>query len=368
MQQFLAISLGNLFNLGFLVQAMGETNALPSQTAREQGTYTCIASHHLVAREPYRGRTELAPADTTFNWAVRRGDLLLVSGDYPRFALVTWRREATNAPAHLKMGDGRLELQTDRGVFRWEDASSVATTFHPTYTEHVVRWAQLPGIVGRLKVGLAGENGVLAAVSVDAEGEAHCSGSLRLSFGGISTHGRPFSAAYIPPDAPDDPQTTATISEKGGGTLGCTHYPESVAVCFDGKPEIDAANGRFRAEWRVQLNGGEHFEVNNSFQLSTAAEPGPVPGPTPSTTLAAFIKTVHESEVLLAQTVATTPDANIGAGLDAAVLTLENCYDRSAWLEGVHWWNCYWANKLSNFGCHRVGPMGKGPQGARILF
>jgi len=324
------------------VRAEEDVTKLPYQFSSEPGTYTCEASHWQTLRQ---GHTDAAPrlteADTTFNWGVRRGDLLLVSGDFPRFALLTRRREARDDPPHLKIGDARLRLETDQGVFRWEEASSIIATFHPTYIEHVVRWARLPGVVGHLRVGLTGGSAAVALASIKVEAGASFSGFLVLDFGGISTHGRTSSAAYFPPDSPDDPRTAVTISEEGG-VLSCPDYPERVAFRFDAHPKLDAAGGRVSAKWPVNLAAEGHFEAGSTWQLSSG--PTPPSAPSPSDVATAFAGIEADDAAFLAKTVATTPDRYIGPGLDAAVLTLENCWDRSAWLEGVHWWSCYWAN------------------------
>ena len=322
------------------VHAEEDMSKLPYQFSPEPGTYTCEASHRQTLRQAHNeAAPRLTEADTTFNWAVRRGDLLLVSGDFPRFAFLTRRREARNDPPPLKIGDARLRLETDKGVFRWEDASSIVATFHPTVIEHVVRWAKLPGVVGHLRVGLTGGSGAVALASIKVEAGASFSGFLYLDFGGISTHGRTFSAAYFPPDSPDDPRTAATVSEDGG-VLSCPDYPERVAVRFEGHPKLDTASGRLSAKWPVTLAAEGHFEAGSTWQLSCV----PTQLPPPSPVAAAFTDIEANDAALLAKTVATTPDRDIGRGLDAAVLTLENCWDRSAWLEGVHWWSCYWTN------------------------
>ena len=317
-----------------------DMSRLPYQFSPEPGTYTCEASHRQTLRQAHNAAAPfLTEADTTFNWAVRRGDLLLVSGDFPRFAFLTRRREPRNDPLPLKIGDGRLRLETDQGVFRWEDASSIIATFHPTYIEHVVRWAKLPGVAGHLRVGLTGGNGAVALASIKVEAGASFTGFLDLDFGGISTHGRTFSAAYFPPDSPDDPRTAVTISEDGG-VLSCPDYQERVAFRFEGHPKLEPANGRISAKWPVNLAAEGYFEAGSTWELSSV--PTELSPPSPVT--AAFTKIEADDAALLAKTVATTPDLAIGRGLDAAVLTLETCWDRNAWLEGVHWWSCYWTN------------------------
>jgi hypothetical protein len=326
----------------FPAHSQEDLSKLPYQFAPEPGTYTCEASHRQTLRQ---GLTDAAPeltkADTTFNWGVRRGDLLLVSGDFPRFAFLTRRREARSDPPPIKVGDARLRLETAQGVFRWEDASSITATFHPTYIEHDVRWAKLPGVVGHLRVGLAGGSEAVALASIKVEAGASFSGFLDLDFGGITTHGRTFSAAYFPPDSPDDPRTTVTLSEDGG-VLSCPDYPERVAFRFEGHPKVDAAGGRISAKWPVNLAGDGHFEAGSTWKLSSS--PTQTSPPAPPAVTATFTNIEADDTALLAKTVATTPDGYIGPGLNAAVLTLENCWDRFAWLEGVHWWSCYWTN------------------------
>lgn len=318
-------------------------STLPYLFSPQPGTYTCEAARRQALRQ---GHNEAVPypaeADTTFNWAVRRGDLLLVSGDFPRFAFLTRRREPRNNPHHLKIGDVRLSLETAHGIFRWEDASSIIATFHPTHIEHVVRWPGLPGLVGHLRVGLTGGSGAVALASIKVEAGTSFFGSLHLDFGGIATHGRTFTAAYFPPDAPDDPRTTVTISDDGA-ILSCPDYPERVAVHFEGSPTLEAASGRLSAKWPMTfptLAAEGHFQAGSTWQLST----GPALPLSPSPVAAAFAAVEANDAALLAKTVATTPDQAIGRGLDAAVLTLETCWDQSAWLEGVHWWSCFWTN------------------------
>lgn len=323
----------------FLSQPDNMSN-LPYQFSPAPGTYTCEATHRQTLRQSLvDAAPRLTEADTTFNWAVRRDDLLLVSGDFPRFAFLTRRRTPRSDPPHLKIGDARLGLRSDQGVFRWEDASSIVATFHPTYIEHVVCWAELPGVVGRLRVGLTEGSGAVALAAIKVDAVASFSGFLNLDFGGVATHGRTFSGAYFPPDSPDDPRTAVTLSEDGG-VLTCPDYPERVTVRFEGHPKLDAATGRIRAQWPVTLAADGQFEAGSTWRLSS----GPTELSPPSAAAAALRCIEMDAAALLANAVATTPDSYIGPGLNAAILTLETCWDQSAWLEGVHWWSCYWTN------------------------
>jgi hypothetical protein len=239
------------------------------------------------------------------------------------------------------MGDSRLRLETHQGVFKWEDGTPITATFHPTHIEHEVRWVELPGVIGRLQVGLISGSAAMAMASIIIEPGTCFSGFLQLDFGGISTHGRTFSGAYFPPDSADDPRTEFTISEDGG-VLSCPDYPERVVLRIGGRPICQAANGRLRAKWAVKLAAGEHFIAEGTWQLCVG--PNTNSPMAPSDVVAAFVEIRTRDADLLAKSAAVTPELYIGPGFDAAVLTLENCWDQYAWLESTHWWSCFWTN------------------------
>lgn len=295
-----------------------------------------------VNRMDHRSNTSTVAADQVFNRGIKRGDTILVTGDKPRFALARTLPEDKMDPDIRKLGDGRIRIRCAGAEFWLDECEDIQATFRPSRTEYAIKSAKAENLAMTLWVSQASDWGLVARLTVSNTGPSRLELSAEFLYGGLSTHGRTFSAAYFKPDsAGNEVQVEETLGRLSNRDPVFAEMKVLAATLPPVKPAN--VNGRLSFVSALALNPGESRTVALCGGWS-------VPGRDVEKEVrsAQFQPLIAEAEAnyaaLLARAVISTPSQVLDCGFRNAVLNLDYVWARQAWLEGVHWWAAYWAN------------------------
>jgi hypothetical protein len=318
-------------------------------------TAACVAPR-TVARTDHASFMGEAPADLAFNRGLRRHPTLIATGDLPRFALLRTRPEAKMDPSFIKLGDGRIRLSVDGGQPFWlDEAEGIRTTFLPHATEQRLPLPGPAGLACVLTVAHAANWGLVARLVIHNGSAVGRKVDVELVFGGLSVHGRTFSAAYFNPAQADQEAPQTSIQDHDGvAVMTREAFPETVAAALLPRGAWSAANGRaaFRhacevapgAEAGCGLVAGWGEDAAATLARVRAAEPE-----------ALLREAEAHAQALLDAAVIRTPDAVLDAAFACAVLELDRVWYDPAWLEGGHWWSAPWCNDFQILAALNLG-------------
>ena len=293
-----------------------------------------------VRRMGHRSDTSTVNADQVFNRGIKRGDTILVTGDKPRFALARTLPEAKMDPDIHKLGDGRIRIRCGGAEFWLDECDAIQTTFRPSRTEYVLRTAKAEGLVMSLWVSQAADWGFVSRLTVSNAGPARLELSVEFLYGGLSTHGRTFSAAYFKAQDQDSSGNVVELDE-ALGRLANKGFKVFAAMTTPVKPTH--ANGRLSFVSALALAPGESRSV--ALCGGWAVQDRDIEKEVRNAQPQALIDgAAAYYAAMLDRAVISTPSKALDNGFRNAVLNLDYVWAHQAWLEGVHWWSAYWAN------------------------
>jgi hypothetical protein len=295
-----------------------------------------------VKRSDHLYQTRIVPPAELFNRGVRRGATILVTGDRPRFALMTTLPEDSSSPDLIKLGDGRIRVSCQGTEFWLDECSDIYTVFHPGSTEYTLGTSTLPGVTFHLLVSQAQTWGLVARLSVTNQRAEPVSLVVEFVYGGLGRHGRTWQPAYFLLD-PDDGQSNRVDVVGGAVLLRDGSIPCQAGVTMQPTGECTVANVRACYTHTLCLDSGTARPV-----YLVAAHAGSAEGVQRRLAAAQPEDLIQESHNyytgMLAEYAITTPSQVLDLGFRTSVWNLDSVYVPPAWLEGVHWWAAYWTN------------------------
>lgn len=263
-----------------------------------------------------------------FNRAMKRERDLAVCGDMPVFALMTTEPVPATDPPYLRLCQFEITIRTDKFHAALDEADEINTYFYPAFTRYEISFAI--GVCVELTVWSI-QNGLafsVKSINTDVHVDIHLSGmnvnyrTLRASyFQNINPHGVPNGKGYFCKEMDNCAITGCEEIRDVAGIMA-----KSPRAQFTGEGFTAAVN--VQEETRYICYYGEQEDV--IARLKSAD----------------FSEVTRESESFFNRVVdsvsVSTPDMFIDGGLYAAVCELEYNYTDPGWLEGGHWWSCYW--------------------------
>lgn len=282
---------------------------------------------------------EVEPVEE-FNRGIKRGDTILVTGDRPRFALMRTFPEDKSDPDLIKLGDCRIGIEYE-GVFEWIDQSEdIRTIFRPSCTEYRIALKQVAGLEIALTVSQAEDWGAVAKLSLRNLNHDVLKLAVKLVYGGISRHGRTFTASYF--DIDKDYTSGNEVEIKDGfAFLSDSDIPER--ICVRGVPAVKPEKKRSKVSFDYEIllgNGGTRTFCLIAGRIQSYTGVGTDLSQVDPDVL------IHEAAEYYAKLLSgisvSTPSKLLDSGLMTAILNLEYDYTGKLWLEGVHWWSSFW--------------------------
>jgi hypothetical protein len=278
-------------------------------------------------------KQEVVPIEE-FNRGIKRGNIILVSGDRPRFALMRTYPEDKIDPDLIKLGDCRIGISSNSD-WDWIDVSDdIKTIFKPYCTEYEIKLRQYPSTTLQLIVSQAEDWGAVVKLSVSNASEEPLKFTLRLVFGGISRHGRTHTASYLDINN-EDTSTNHVKLTTGSAIFSDANIPDQVYASSVPKTKSEIIGSRVAFDHEVSLLRGE----TASYSLIVGCKDSLIDQPD---------KLVQEAsdfyDHLLSGFSISTPSNVLDAAFLTSIVNLEYDYGGNLWLEGVHWWSSYWPN------------------------
>jgi hypothetical protein len=318
------------------------TRAAKYQLCEDGISFAVTGGKHPVVRMDHGSHVQIVNADEVFNRGIKRGHTILVTGDKPRFALMTTYPEAKLDPDLVKLGDARIRLVGENGACWLDECTQIKTVFHPSQTIYSLSHLSFPGLEISLLVSQANDWGAVAKLQIANVSKKTTDVRVDFTFGGISRKPRTFSAAYFQPDSLDGMDNHIDLQDEMAA-ISDGKWPDVVMVRTFPKRPLTAAQGRIFCTHPLQVApetrstlyfvAGRSAKVDTLKQLMAIVDPEQVIQEAQAN-YTSILKPYHIS----------SPDQYLDAGFRTAVLNLDNVYAEKAWLEGVHWWSAYWTN------------------------
>jgi len=287
--------------------------------------------------------------ETLLNRAVRRQTTVLHAGDLPRFALGAVQKNGTNAPPQLNLGEVSITFVHNGIEYSLEMADDISVRHLPHGNEWTMRWNDLQGCEIKVLAAIMGETGIAAKITITGNSK----GQFLLSIGNYRETTRTFEPSYFTKESVPFTPTVKNILK---------NHPKNDVLLNFWDMQSDAANVDMHWKWGLYTETEPEFTENketirclvNASPVYLAATVSPLDKPFPSLPedTSAIEKEIFASktyfEKLLDSVQIKTESEILNAGIHHALLNLEYCFmsegDISGWLEGGHYWNCYWTN------------------------
>ena len=292
-----------------------------------------------VHRQDHSSRMNTVQRETLLNRGVRRHTTVLHGGDLPRFALGAVQKSGSSAPPQLNLGEVSIELTCNNTGYPLEKADEITARHLPYGFEWTMRWDSLPGCVVRLSAAIMGESGITAKL----ETEGNSKGTFLITLGGYRETTRTFEPSYFTKESvlftPSITIDSGHIDMKCDAPNVLMHW--KWAFYTERKIEIREKNGAIHCAAPADT-------VYMAAVVAPLNKPLPPLPENPSAIENEMTASRAYFEKLLAGSTVKTSSNVLDAGVHHALLNLEYCYmaegDCSGWLEGGHYWNCYWTN------------------------
>lgn len=318
-------------------------------------TAGCVAPR-TVSRTDHNSFMNPASADIALNRGLRRHPTLVITGDLPRFALLRTRPEAKLDPSFIKLGDGRIRIAVDGGQSFWlDEAAEIHATFLPDATEQRL---PLPGPAGLdciLTVAQAANWGLVARLRIHNRTAVKRAVVVEIVYGGLSVHGRTFSAGYFNPAQADQEAPLTRVQDQDGVVVMTREgFQETVATALFPRAPWSPKDGRatFRYAGEIAPGADAGCALVAAWAEEGTAALARVKAAEPETLLREAEAYAH---VLLKTAAIRTPDAVLDAAFACAVLELDRVWCDPAWLEGGHWWSAPWCNDFQILAALNLG-------------
>ncbi|MEN8249300.1 MAG: GH116 family glycosyl hydrolase [Bacteroidota bacterium] len=314
-------------------------------TLEEDGQSFSVTNEPVILKfTGNQGDVYFVESNTEFNRAIKRDPAILVTGDKPRFALMLTNRVRSAGPDLVKLGDGRIKIESN-GSSKWiDEMSDIFTVFHPGRTEYIITDSTLTGIKLKYVVSQAENWGAIGQLTVSNRSSDNGDVKVKFVYGGLRRCGRTFRAAYFTADENDGEGDKIIIENDEAYFVDQDdNISEVASVSFFPKQKMEIENHKVSASYDLSLETGkeEVLYIKAGFAESKEELAANTIKWTPES-LMAESKAYYEN--LIDPFTISTPSEILDAGFRTAIYSLDYVYAEPAWLEGIHWWSCYWAN------------------------
>lgn len=299
-----------------------------------------------------------------FNRGTRRGDIILVTGDKPRFAMMTTYREDKFDPDLIKLGDGRIFIRIGDTGDWLDNMENNETHFRPWGAEYCVTDSGFIGIEMKLLISHAGEQGIAAKLSLKNKSTDSIHIGAEFFYGGLRRCGRTMEAPYFHADnndgAGNDISAANHAIEIRSGDIPSRVYVDSYPAAL---PEICCGRAKYTFQFTIPAGGEESVFLTVSHCLDAGRTGGCINSNNPQMYID---ESKQYYDNLLEQAVIQTPVELINAGFRTAVLNMDYIYAKPAWFEGIHWWSSYICNNYQISAAISLGQIQKA--GEALVF
>jgi hypothetical protein len=286
----------------------------------------------------------IVEANDEFNRGIKRNPAILITGDKPRFALMRTYPVAKSDPDLIKLGDCRVYIENG-GVSKWlDEMSDITTVFHPGNTTYSIKDSLFTGVEFQFVVSQAENWGAVGQLTIANRQNANRVVNVKLVYGGLRHCGRTNRAAYFTADENDGKNDEIQIENDHAFIIDKNEdIHDIVSVSFKPKQLLTIENQKVTAKFRLNIkaNNSETLFIQAGFANTKETISGKIYQNT-TESLIAESKTYYER--LIAPYKISTPSSILDAGFRTSIYSMNYVYADSAWLEGVHWWSCYWTN------------------------
>jgi len=286
----------------------------------------------------------IVEANDEFNRGIKRNPAIIVTGDRPRFALMRTYPEAKSGPDLIKLGDCRVYIESG-GISKWlDEMSDITTVFHPGNTAYSIKDSLFIGIEFQFVVSQAENWGAVGQLTIANRQTADRKIDVKLVYGGLRRCGRTFRAAYFTANENDGKDDEILIENDHAFIIDKKEdIHDIVSVSFKPKQALIIENQNVTANYKlnIEAENSETLFIQAGFADTKEAIFDNINKNTPES-LIAESKTYYER--LIAPYKISTPSPVLDAGFRTSIYSMDYVYADSAWLEGVHWWSCYWTN------------------------
>ena len=283
-------------------------------------------------------------ANDEFNRGIKRNPAILITGDKPRFALMRTYPVAKSDPDLIKLGDCRVSVECG-GVSKWlDEMSDITTVFHPGNTTYSIKDSLFTGLEFRFIVSQAENWGAVGQLTITNQQTAERKIDVKLVYGGLRRCGRTFRAAYFTADENDGKDDEIKIENDYAFILDNNEdIHDIVSVTFKPKQSLIIENHKVTAKYKlnVKAENSATLFIQAGFADTKEAIFNKINKNT-TESLVTESKTYYER--LIAPYKISTPSSVLDAGFRTSIYGMDYIHADSAWLEGVHWWSCYWTN------------------------
>lgn len=288
-----------------------------------------------IPRMRHSSVEEKVPPVKYFNRAVKREKIVLLTGDLPRFALLRHFPEDKADPDHYKLGDGEFVLTVDGEAYSLSEQKNTSTSFYEFGTKYDIDL--LNGIHVSLEITQAEGSGAGIRLQLQNNSETVKNAEVRMSYGGMCTHGRTYTGAYFFLENDDYDGNIITINDDSA-CLSHRDIPEEITVCANSWNKIAEVNNRIEFSEQFRLKANKSYE-NEFFVIRN--------GEYKKFKSAGFRNIIDEAQQYAEKIIApydlSTPDKILDFAFQCAVYNLEYDYTGDMWMEGLHWWTSYFS-------------------------
>lgn len=297
-----------------------------------------------VSRTDHNSKISEVLADISMNRAIRRHPTMVVTGDLPRFAMMRNRQEAATDPNLIKLGDGRIRISVDGKSIWMDEAEGIRTIFLPHATEYYAK--VLSDIECILTVAHAENWGFIASLFINNRSGTAKKVNTEFVFGGLSVHGRTFSAAYFNVGMADKEASETNIENHEGIALMTREgFPEKVAVTFS--PGIPWSINDGRAISMLTSDIAPDEKITLALIAAWSEEKEDALSMVRNVVSDSILKEAEAyAGKLLESASINTPDQLLNAAYSCAIIELDRVWYNPCWLEGGHWWSAPWTNNF----------------------
>lgn len=314
---------------------------------------------YKIQRTDHNSFSEIADGVIAMNRGLRRHPTTIITGDLPRFAMLRTRPDSVMDPDFIKLGDGRILLSVDGTSFWLDEAQDIRTAFLPHATEHRLSAPGKPEIGIVLTVTHAENRGLAATLQIQNNSAANTEAVVKILYGGLSRHGRTFTAAYFPIwESNRKAGETRITGDNGAAILTRAEFPEAVAVATWPAMPWKEESGRAVFETAIDLapDATGEFDLIAVWAEDSRSAAAMIRKAVPHALKA---EAAAYAGQLLKSASIRTPDATLDAGFACAVLEFDRVWYDPLWLEGGHWWCSPFANNYQISAAIALGQYGR---------
>jgi hypothetical protein len=302
----------------------------------------------MIDRMDHGSNTTRVAAINRFNRAVRRERTLLITGDLPVFAMAGDWPLVRSDPPMIKLGEFNLAFEID-GIRADVMIADHTTVRHlPEGSEWSVSFYDFPELKVTIRAVIIDENSI--AFHVRSSGPAH---RIEVQYGQFAMMGRLTDASYFGNVKQWIAKNQIHIKSSGGNAWDFTFDPDSgmrekVGVvgwstnqC--NSKEVDGTLIFTTTERTVNEFAGIAFHSFDGKGYETVREKAKSANTVEQ--VAEWIEKSGEYYKELIHNAAVRTGSDIlDLGFRHAVLNHDYGHVGKGWLEGGHYWACYWAN------------------------